>query len=157
MAPSKTFNTAGLGCAFAVIPSEDLRRRFRQAKVGIVPMLNPYGYLAATVAYRDCADWRAALIDYLRGNRDTLAAELGGMTGGLTMAPVQATYLAWIDVRRTGVPDPVRFFEEAGVGLQDGREFDGAGFVRLNFGCPRPVLKEALARMSRALATLHGG
>jgi cystathionine beta-lyase len=155
MAPSKTFNTAGLGCAFAVIPSEALRRRFRQVKAGIVPMLNPYGYLAATVAYRDCADWRAALIDYLKGNRDTLAAALGRMTGELTMAPVEATYLAWIDVRGTGVSGPVRFFEEAGVGLQDGGDFDGAGFVRLNFGCPRSVLKEALARMSRALEMLH--
>ena len=157
MAPSKTFNTAGLGCAFAVIPSEALRRRFRQVKAGIVPMLNPYGYLAATVAYRDCADWRAALIDYLKANRDTLAEALGRMAGGLTMAPVEATYLAWIDVRGTGVSGPVRFFEEAGVGLQDGCDFDGAGFVRLNFGCPRSVLKEALARMSRALETLHGG
>jgi cystathionine beta-lyase len=157
MAPSKTFNTAGLGCAFAVIPSEALRRRFRQVKAGIVPMLNPYGYLAATVAYRDCADWRAALIDYLKANRDTLAEALGQMAGGLTMAPVEATYLAWIDVRGTGVSSPVRFFEEAGVGLQDGRDFDGAGFVRLNFGCPRSVLKEALARMSRALETHHGG
>jgi len=157
MAPSKTFNTAGLGCAFAVIPSEALRRRFRQVKAGIVPMLNPYGYLAATVAYRDCVDWRAALIDYLRANRDTLAAALGRMAGGLTMAPVEATYLAWIDVRGTGVSGPVRFFEAAGVGLQDGCDFDGAGFVRLNFGCPRSVLQEALARMSRALETLHGG
>jgi cysteine-S-conjugate beta-lyase len=154
MAPSKTFNTAGLGCAFAVIPSDTLRRRFRKAKAGIVPMLNPYGYLAATVAYRDCADWRAALIDYLRANRDMLAQALGRMAGGLTMAPVEATYLAWIDVRGTGVLNPVRFFEEAGVGLQDGRDFDGAGFVRLNFGCPHSVLKEALARMSRALEAL---
>ena len=156
MAPSKTFNIAGLGCAFAVIPSEALRRRFRQVKAGIVPMLNPYGYLAATVAYRDCADWRAALIDYLKSNRDTLDEALGRMAGGLTMAPVEATYLAWIDVRGTGVSGPVRFFEEAGVGLQDGCDFDGAGFVRLNFGCPRSVLKEALSRMSRALETRHG-
>ena len=156
MAPSKTFNTAGLGCAFAVIPSEALRRRFRQAKAGIVPMLNPYGYLAATVAYRDCAGWRAALIDYLKANRDILAEALGRMAGGLSMAPVEATYLAWIDMRRAGLPGPVSFFEEAGVGLQDGGDFDGAGFVRLNFGCPRSVLKEALARMRRALAALHG-
>ena len=67
MAPSKTFNLAGLGCSFAVIPSDSLRRRFVQAKAGIVPMINPYGYLAAEVAYRDCEEWRRALIDYLRG------------------------------------------------------------------------------------------
>jgi cystathionine beta-lyase len=67
------------------------------------------------------------------------------------MAAVEGTYLAWIDLRPAGLEEPVRFFEAAGVGLQDGREFDGPGFVRLNFGCPRSVLKEALARMTRAL------
>jgi cystathionine beta-lyase len=67
------------------------------------------------------------------------------------MAPVEGTYLAWIDIRQAGLDEPVRFFEAAGVGLQDGREFDGPGFVRLNFGCPRSVLNEALARMGRAL------
>ena len=67
------------------------------------------------------------------------------------MDHVQATYLAWIDVRAAGLEDPVGFFVDAGVGLQDGREFDGGGFVRLNFGCPRALLKEALARMRRAL------
>jgi cysteine-S-conjugate beta-lyase len=153
MAPSKTFNLAGLGCAFAIIPCEPLRRRFVQAKAGIVPMINPFAYLAAAVAYRDCGDWRRALLDYLRGNRDRLAEALTAMPGRLTMAPVEGTYLAWIDVRGTGIDEPVRFFEEAGVGLQDGREFDGPGFLRMNFGCPREVLREGLRRMRRALET----
>ena len=152
MSPSKTFNLAGLGCSFAVIPSEPLRRRFLQAKAGIVPMINPFGYTAARTAYRECEDWRRELIAYLRGNRDALAEALRGMPGGLTMAPVEGTYLAWIDMRRTGIDEPVRFFEEGGVGVQDGREFDGPGFVRMNFGCPRSVLQEALARMRRALS-----
>ncbi len=156
MAPSKTFNLAGLGCAFAVIPSEPLRRRFREAKAGIVPMINPFGYLAATVAFRECEPWRRALVDYLRGNRDRLAEAIKGMAGALAMAPVEGTYLAWIDVRQAGLPDPVRFFEEAGVGLQDGRDFAGEGFVRLNFGCPRSVLEEALRRMGRALEVRAG-
>ncbi len=151
MAPSKTFNLAGLGCAFAVIPAEPLRRRFVQAKAGIVPMINPFGYLGAQVAYRECDDWRRALIDYLRSNRDTVAAALAGMPGRLTMAPVEGTYLAWIDVRGAGIDEPVRVFEAAGVGLQDGREFDGPGFVRMNFGCPQRVLREGLERMRRAL------
>jgi cystathionine beta-lyase len=157
MAPSKTFNLAGLGCSFAVIPSDSLRRRFVQAKTGIVPMVNPYGYLAAAAAYRDGEAWRRALIDYLRGNRDEVAEALGRMPGGLSMAAVEGTYLAWIDLRQAGLEEPVRFFEAAGVGLQDGREFDGPGFVRLNFGCPRSVLKEALARMTRALENYFKG
>jgi cystathionine beta-lyase len=73
------------------------------------------------------------------------------------MAPVEGTYLAWIDVRKAGLEEPVGFFEEAGVGLQDGRDFDGAGFVRLNFGCPRSVLKQGLERMQRALAKRSTG
>jgi cystathionine beta-lyase len=115
-------------------------------------MLNPFGYLAAAVAYRECEEWRRSLVDYLRGNRDLLAGALSRMPGGLSMAPVEGTYLAWIDVRAAGLEDPVGFFEEAGVGLQSGRDFDGNGFVRLNFGCPRAVLNEALTRMRRALA-----
>jgi cystathionine beta-lyase len=135
----------------AVIPAPDLRRRFLQAKAGIVPMINPYGYLAAEVAYRSGEDWRRALIAYLRGNRDMLAEALPRMPGGLSMAPVEGTYLAWIDIRGAGLDAPVAFFEAAGVGLQDGREFDGPGFVRLNFGCRRALLQEALRRMRAAL------
>jgi cystathionine beta-lyase len=151
MAPSKTFNLAGLGCSFAVIPSEALRRRFIQAKAGIVPMINPYGYLAAQTAYQSCEPWRRELLVYLRRNREVLSEAISQMPGGLSMAPVEATYLAWIDLRQTGLDEPVRFFEAAGVGLQDGRDFDGTGFVRLNFGCPRALLQQAIARISAAL------
>jgi cystathionine beta-lyase len=67
------------------------------------------------------------------------------------MAPLEATYLAWIDVRSAELPEPIRIFEDAGVGLQDGIEFGGPGFVRLNFGCQRPLLEEALDRMKTAM------
>jgi cystathionine beta-lyase len=67
------------------------------------------------------------------------------------MAPVEATYLAWIDMRATGLEHPAIFFESAGVGLQDGIEFDGPGFVRLNFGCSMSLLEKALQRMAAAL------
>jgi cystathionine beta-lyase len=150
MSPSKTFNLPGLGCAFAVISDEKLRRRFVQAKSGIVPLVNALGFAAAEAAYRDCADWHAGLLEYLRGNRDTVARAIADMPL-LSMAPLEATYLAWIDVRSADLPNPVRFFEDAGVGLQDGIEFDGPGFVRLNFGCQLPLLEEALERMSAAI------
>ncbi|MGD8612892.1 MAG: PatB family C-S lyase [Desulfobacterales bacterium] len=150
MSPSKTFNLPGLGCAFAVISEKKIRRRFINAMAGIVPLVNAMGYTAAEAAYRDCADWHAALLEYLRGNRDMVAHAIADMPG-LSMAPVEATYLAWIDVRTAGMLDSVRFFENAGVGLQDGSEFGGPGFVRLNFGCPRPLLKTALDRMASAI------
>ena len=150
MSPSKTFNLPGLGCAFAVISNEKLRRQFIKAASGIVPLVNALGFAAAEAAYRDCADWHTELLEYLRGNRDTVARAVGKMPL-LSMAPAEATYLAWIDVRSADLPDPVRFFEDAGVGLQDGVEFDGPGFVRLNFGCQRPLLEEALDRMKSAM------
>ena len=150
MSPSKTFNLPGLGCAFAVISDEKLRRRFVQAKSGIVPLVNALGFAAAEAAYRDCADWHAGLLEYLRGNRDTVARAIDDMPL-LSMAPLEATYLVWIDVRSADLPNPARFFEDVGVGLQDGIEFDGPGFVRLNFGCRRPLLEAALERMSAAI------
>ena len=108
------------------------------------------GYAAAEAAYRDCAAWHAELLEYLRGNRGCLARAIGDMPT-LSMAAVEATYLAWIDVRSSGLQDPVKFFEDAGVGLQDGVEFGSAGFVRLNFGCRRALLEKALERMKSAM------
>ena len=150
MAASKTFNLPGLGCAFAVIGEKNLRRRFKEAMAGIVPMVNTLGYTATRVAFEGCGDWHAALLDYLRGNRGIVLAAIREMPH-LSMSPVEATYLAWIDIRSAGLKNPAAFFENAGVGLQDGIEFDGPGFVRLNFGCPRGLLKEALQRMATAL------
>ena len=157
MAPSKTFNVPGLGCAFAVIPEPRLRRDFRSAMSGIVPHVNILGLVACEAALREGGAWRRALIDYLRGNRDRLAEAVGAMPG-LIMAPVEATYLAWIDTAAAGIDRPQRFFEHAGVGLSDGADFgrDDAyrSFVRLNFGCPRATLERALERMARAFACL---
>ena len=61
---------------------------------------------------------------------------------------------AWLDVRALNLKDPHRFFKDAGVGLSDGKEFDGDGFLRLNFGCPRAMLEKALARIEIAVASL---
>ena len=150
MAPSKTFNLPGLGCAFAVISDKTLRRRFKSCMAGIVPRPNVLGYAAAMAAFAECADWHAALLDYLRGNLATIAGVVEQMAP-LSIAPVEATYLAWIDMRDSGLENPAKFFEAAGVGLQDGIEFDGPGFVRLNFGCPRSLLAKALERMKAAM------
>lgn len=153
MAPSKTFNLPGLGCAFAVISDQKLRRRFKRAMAGIVPRPNVLGYVAAMAAFSECADWHAALLDYLRGNLETVTRAIEQMAP-FSIAPVEATYLAWIDMRASGIENPVRFLEDAGVGLQDGIEFEGPGFARLNFGCSRSLLEKALARMQTAMEML---
>jgi cystathionine beta-lyase len=155
MAPSKTWNIPALYCAFAVIPDAALRRRYRHAMRGIVPHLNVLGMVAAEAAYRDGAPWRQALLAYLRGNRDRVLQAVAAMPG-LSMAVPEATYLAWIDCRgmmaARGAADPAALFEAAGVGLSDGVAFGAPGFLRLNFGCPRATLEDALGRMAGALA-----
>ena len=134
-------------------PDKGLRSAFQKTMEGIVPHVNTLGYTAALAAYRDSEDWRLALIDYLRGNRD-LVEEIVLRTPGLSMHPVEATYLAWIDCRKLPVNNPAAFFEESGVGLSNGRDFGAEGFVRLNFGCSRSLLVTALERMDQAIRRL---
>ncbi len=158
MAASKSFNLPGLGCAFAVIPDDGLRRRFRRAMRGIVPHVNLLGLVACEAAFRHGAEWHRALLDYLRGNRERVLAAVAAEPV-LRSTPVEATCLAWIDARGTGFTNPRATFEAAGVGLTDGRDFGPLhlydGFVRLNFGCSRALLDEALRRLRAALP--HGG
>lgn len=155
MAPSKTFNIPGLGCAFAVIPDAVLRRGFADAMRGIVPHVNALGLAATEAALRFCDDWQAALVDYLRGNARAVERAVAGLPA-LDMRPVEATYLAWIDARDfaagRGIENPARWFEQQGLGLSDGAEFGAPGYVRLNFGTRRGLLDEALARLARAVA-----
>ena len=150
MAPSKTYNVPGLACSFAVIADPVLRHAFQRAMRGIMPEINLLGFTATEAAFNHGGQWLNGLLDYLRGNRDRVIAALDGV-GGLKVTRAQATYLAWIDCRASGIEQPQRFFEAAGVGLSDGADFGLPGFVRLNFGCPRATLDLALERMTAAL------
>jgi len=154
MAPSKTYNVPGLGTSLAIIPDAGLRAQFVRATTGIVAEVTCLGYTACEAAYRDSEPWRQALLAYLRGNRDTLLDFLADELPGVRVAaPIEATYLAWLDVRALGLKDPVAHFEAHGVGLSDGAFFgaEPGSHVRLNFGCPRATLTEALQRMKRAV------
>ncbi|ANG61498.1 aspartate aminotransferase [Marinobacterium aestuarii] len=150
MAPSKTYNIAGLGCSFAIIPDPELRKAFSRVRRGIVPDVNLLGYTAALAAYRDGDTWNRRQLDYLRGNRDYLVREINSIPG-LRMEPVEATYLAWIDVSAAKLENPAHFFEQAGVGMSPGRDFGDDRYMRLNFGCPRDLLEEAVRRIRSAL------
>jgi cystathionine beta-lyase len=157
MAPSKTFNLPGLKCAVAIIPNAALRERFLAAAGDLVPKINVLGCTAAVAAYREGDAWLEALLAYLKANRDFLVQQVRATLPGVAVAPAEATYLAWLDCRgsvRAG-RDPYTFFlERARVALSDGVTFGpgGAGFVRMNFGCPRALLAEGLERMRAALA-----
>ncbi|MBT8342560.1 MAG: putative C-S lyase [Desulfatitalea sp.] len=151
MAPSKTYNIPGLGCSFAVISNSGLRQRFKKAMAGIVPHVNLMGFAAALAGYTHGGPWLAAVRNYLLHNRDMVFDRVNALPD-VHMAPVEATYLAWIDVRRTAIQNPGRHFEQAGIGLSDGVHFGAQGFVRMNFGCPRGTLKQALGRFEEAFA-----
>ena len=151
MAPSKTFNMPGLGCSFAIIPNRDLRLRYLKAKRGIVPYVGALGYVAAQAAYQSGDDWNRQQVDYLRANRDYLIHEINAIRG-LRLDPVEATYLAWIDVSELRLDNPGKFFEQAGVGMSAGREFGDDRFMRFNFGCPRSRVEEAVIRIRLAVS-----
>ncbi len=160
VAPSKTFNVPGLYCAFAIIPNKDLLERYKKTVERMTLHLNSLGLAAAQAAFSGaCDDWLAGLRCYLTANRDFLVEYVQREFNGIRITVPDATYLAWLDCnvlgksgRIAGTPHEF-FLAEAKVALSDGAEFGpgGEGFVRLNFGCPRKTLAEALGRMKAAL------
>ncbi|MEX1114325.1 MAG: PatB family C-S lyase [Akkermansiaceae bacterium] len=152
LAPSKTWNIAGLGYAFAVIPDDSIRRKFAAARGHTLSEINALSYYAAEAAYRSGEPWRQELIAYLKANRDTLVEFITTRCPGLSVAPGEATYLAWIDARAMGVENPAQHFEQkAGLFLSDGAYFGWPGWVRFNFGCPRARMLEGLEKIARCL------
>lgn len=153
MSPSKTFNLAGLNCSYAVIPNPVLRRKFTKVARGTQPMVPALAYEAALAAYRDAGDWHTELLKYLRGNYLMLQKAIEKIPG-VQLTPLEATYLAWLDLSGTGLSNPKTYLEqEARIGLSAGEEFgtQGKGFVRLNFACPKNTLELGLQRMQDAL------
>ncbi len=156
MSASKGFNIAGLKTAFAIIPDPKLRQRFQQARSGMVDSVNLLGLVATEAAYRSADAWRQSLVAYLEANRDHLAQQLAERLTGIRFRPPEASFLAWLDCSALSLaPDPHRFIlDRARVGLSAGEEFGerGAGHVRLNFGCTRATLDEAIRRLMKALS-----
>ena len=155
MAPSKTYNVPGLGASIAIIEDPEMRRRFHQAALGIVPETTILAYVAAEAAYRDSEPWRQALLAYLCGNRDFLLETLKRDLPGIVIeAPLEATYLAWMNVTGLGLEHPHAHFEKHGVGLSDGAPFGARPhtYLRINFGCSRATLQEALRRMKVSIS-----
>ena len=153
LAPSKTYNIAGLGYGFAIIKNDSLRRKFNNAKGHTLPEINCLAYYAAEAAYRDGESWRQELLAYLRRNRDTLTEFVQNRLPGCIVPNIEATYLAWIDCRALGHDNPAEFFEkEAGLYLSDGNYFGAPGHVRFNYGCPHSRVLEGLEKMAKVIA-----
>jgi len=159
VSPSKTFNVVGLFCGFAIIPDPDLRARYRTVLQHLALHVNSLGLISAQVAMSGvCDPWLDALRRYLTENRDFLVNYVSKELPGVRVTVPDATYLAWLDfgelVKAGRVePDVHAFFlKHARVALNPGSEFGpgGEAFARLNFGCPRATLAEALRRIKAA-------
>jgi cystathionine beta-lyase len=155
MAPTKTFNIAGLQCSFAIVQNQELRKKLEKSMKGLVMWINLFGLTATMAAYREGQEWLDQLLHYLEGNRNYVFDFVRDQLPTLQMVKPEGTYLAWLDCHMAGIKgDPCEFFiNEAHVALNDGANFGdgGEGFVRLNFACSWVVLSQALERMKSAL------
>lgn len=154
-APSKAFNLPGLGIGYAVITDDALRARFHHIAMFSGQHTSAFGITGALAAYTHGQPYLDEVLPYLQANRDALAAFIAEHLPEIHLTVPEATYLAWLDCRALGLqPSPYQFFlEQAKVGLTDGAAFGegGEGFVRLNFGCSRETLMQALERMRAAI------
>jgi cystathionine beta-lyase len=127
-----------------------------RASRGVIPPINLLGMIAMEAAYSEGGPWLDALLAYLQANRDYLMDAIAAdYLPGVRMARPDGTFLAWLDFRDTPWADAPskHILKEANVLLNEGSWFGetGAGFVRLNFGCPRSTLEEGLKRLREAL------
>ena len=152
MGPCKTFNLAGFPIAAAIIPNEELREDFERNSKGIVAHIDTMAFVAAEAAYRSAIEWKSELVEYLKTNKSLLSKSINDIEG-LSLCGPEAGFLAWIDCRQSGLDSPVKFFvEEARVGVHGGEFFGNEKYVRLNFGCPRSILEEAISRIEKAFS-----
>jgi len=155
IAPSKTFNLAGLFTSSVIISDEKLRKRFRETIDNVHLSPNIFGAVASEAAYREGDAWLDELKIYLAANARLVQDYFQRELPLVKVSPPEATYLLWLDFRSFGLPDgeiTKRLVEKAGVGLNPGHTFGhgGEGFQRLNIGCPRAIVEETITRIAAA-------
>ena len=158
MAPSKTFNIAGLGSSVCYVANESLRNRF----FGWLDALgvaggNIFAFTAAEAAFAKGEDWLTQMLDYLNGNVECLKDFLSREMPKVKAVLPEASYLAWLDFSDYGIDHEVladKFINEARVVMNDGTTFGGDSYkccFRLNLGCPRSMLLDVLQRIRQTL------
>ncbi|MGI6660905.1 MAG: MalY/PatB family protein [Bacillota bacterium] len=155
-APSKTFNIPGFHTSVTIIPNEELRQKFNEARGRLMGAPGIFGLIAAEAAFKYGDEWLEQVLEYIEANIDYAIDYLNKNVPELVPMRPEATYLIWLDCRGLGLgQDELRkfFIDEARVGLNDGATFgpEGEGFMRLNVGCPRAILEEALVRIANAV------
>ena len=160
MAPSKAFNMPGLASSYAIAVDPGIRRRFQTfLEAGEFGEGHMLAYVGCAAAYREGEEWLGQLLDYIQGNIDFTEQFLKERIPAIGMIRPQASYLIFLDCRRLGLPQPELvnlFVDKAHLALNDGTMFGrgGEGFMRLNVGCPRSVLRRALEQLEEAVSHL---
>lgn len=158
-APSKTFNIAGIVSSYAIVPNEDLRRRFfgwmEANEFNEAPMFAP---IATIAAYRKGEAWRREMLRYIEGNIDFVIDFCERRLPGIKAWRPQASFLVWLDCRGLHLSHEGLvhlFVEKARLALNDGAMFgkEGEGFMRMNVASPRGMIRRALEQLERALAS----
>ncbi len=157
MAPSKTFNLAGLSTSSMIIPDPGLMEKFRKSLEGLhIHLGNIFGNVASEAAYTHGRQWLGELMQYVGGNVDLVMRYCAGRMPQIRPVRPEATYMIWLDCRAMGMSgaDLNRFFiDRAGVGMNEGSRFGqgGEGFMRMNLACPRSTVQRALEQIETAL------
>ena len=158
IAPSKTFNLAGLHTSVAIIKKEELRTKFHEqlTRQGFFS-LNTFGIIGMEAAYLEGESWLEELLDYLEDNMNVVAGYLAEHLPEIHLVEPEGTYLLWLDCRELGLSDEelrIRLIEKGKLALEPGTKYGpgGEGFVRMNIACPREMLQEGLDRLKIALS-----
>lgn len=157
MAPSKTFNLAGLSTSSMIIPDAVLREKYRRVLEGLhLHLGNIFGNVASEAAYTHGHEWLNDLLLYIRGNIDIVISYCSEHIQVIRPVDPEATYMIWLDCRQMNMSgkDLHRFFiEKAGVGMNEGSLFGpgGEGFMRMNVACPGSVVERALRQIDSAI------
>jgi cystathionine beta-lyase len=161
IAPSKTFNLAGLSTSSVIISNPELRKKFTSVTENLhLTGGNIFGNEASIAAYSNGKEWLNSLLDYLESNALYISDYCSSYIPSLIPARLEATYLQWLDCRKLGMKGKELhgfFVSRAGVGMNEGSTFGpgGEGFMRMNIACPRTTIKKALEQMEAAINSIR--
>lgn len=160
IAPSKTFNIAGLFTSIVIIPNEEIRKKYEEEifklEIGHVSI---FGAVGLEAAYTYGQEWLEEALIYIEGNTDYAIDYIRNNIPKINVIRPEGTYLLWLDCRQLGLSQEELnklMIEKGKVLLNDGSTFgkEGEGFLRLNIGCPRSMVEEALKRIEYAVNSL---
>lgn len=160
IAPSKSFNLAGLFTSVAIIPNEEIRENINKTINDFsINHSNLFGLLALETAYSKGKDWLDQLLDYIEANADYVVDYIETNIKDIKVQKPEGTFLMWLDCRKLGLNHEELhklMIEEGKILLNDGFTFgtEGDGFLRLNIGCPRETLVDGLERIEKAVNSL---